>query len=129
MRVARGSIQEVDGEDRQRGPALVLRTEAVVVAGAGLPCAIGGVVGHRGRPAGDSGAGPLYACPVRNIEALLPAESRRVTPQPPHAAYDPAWYISRDEEEQKALNYLEYPASRSSSGDRSCSGRRGFCVT
>ncbi len=112
VRVAQGSIQEVDGEDRQRGPALVLRTEAPLLLPAlGCPVLSGGqVVGHlKGRPAGDSGAGPLYACPVRNIEALLPAESRRVTPQPPHAAYDPAWYISRDEEEQKALNYLEYP--------------------
>lgn len=57
--------------------------------------------------------GTLYACPSRLVANLLPPSARRVVmkPQPPVTGYDPAWYVSRAEEEAIALNYLEGPGA------------------
>jgi hypothetical protein len=99
--VISGQIQVPEGEDPQRGPAVVLRTPEPVPAGfAGSPVVVAGqLIGHLKSPlgTGDGAGGSLYACPIRNVEALLPTETRRAVPQPPQAAYDPAWYIPREE--------------------------------
>ena len=66
--VISGQIQVVEGEDPQRGPAVVLRTAEPLPAGfAGSPVVVGGqIIGHLksplGRGAADQGAGgSLYA--------------------------------------------------------------------
>lgn len=113
-RLLSGEIQTVEGEDPQRGPAIVLRPSGALppfLAGSPVLCG-GQVIGHlKSRLAVEDAAHALYACPIRLVEALIPAEpeTKRRTPQPPQAAYDPAWYIAREEEEQKALGYLDFP--------------------
>ncbi|HMU37604.1 MAG TPA: AAA-like domain-containing protein [Pseudomonadota bacterium] len=103
------------GEDPQRGPAIVLKLSLENTNGALPGCPVlqnGLVIGHlKSRVDADSGKHTLYVCPIRFVEALIPheAESKKRTLQPPHAAYDPAWYVSREDEEQKALGYLDFP--------------------
>ncbi len=107
-----GEILDTEGEDPQRSPAIVLRSQtAITQSAAGSPVLVDGqVIGHlKWRLDSESSDGPLYACPIRHVEALLPVEGRKAILQPPQASYAPAWYVSRPEEEQKALGYLAFP--------------------
>jgi len=104
-----GKVQDPQGKDRQRNPALVLSAPsaprgAPLKGYSGSPILIDGqVVGHLkpGIPDADGGStvGTLHDCPIRFVETLLPAgytpaQARR-PPQAARASYDPYWYISR----------------------------------
>jgi hypothetical protein len=113
--VVQALVEEPLGEDELRGPALRLH----LVAGserwheslAGSPILHDGfVVGHLRAITEAGGEAVLVACPAPHIEALelLPDAAR--PPQPPKAAYAPAWYVARPDEEARAFAGLETPS-------------------
>lgn len=115
--VLHGEVQEPDGEDLCRGPAVVLRARDTtpmdllrVLSGSPI-VARHQVIGHLKQVVPDeaTGSGVVYACPARHIESLLPPDTQKRQPQPPKSAYDPAWYVHRPDEESMALDYLSFP--------------------
>jgi hypothetical protein len=64
----------------------------------------------KSRAAGTGAAelGVVYACPIEQIDALLPAVAPLATiaPQPPGSVFDPIWYIHRELPERVLLNCL-----------------------
>lgn len=61
--------------------------------------------------------GVLFACPSQYVQAYLrstnspSARAPTRQAQPPGAAYDPAWYVSRPAEERAACDYLDTPGA------------------
>ncbi len=113
-----GHVQDPDGLDLRRGPAVVLHARntppgALEAMLSGVPIfSSDQVIGHLKQVVPDERTGRtgvVYACPARYIESLLPPDPQKRHPQPPKAAYDPSWYVHRQAEEQMAQDYLEFP--------------------
>lgn len=113
--VVQALVHEPLGEDDLRGPALLLH----LVAGserwhesqAGSPILHDGfVVGHLRTITEAGGEAVLVVCPAPHIEALELLPNAALPPQPPKAAYAPAWYVPRPAEEARAFVGLESPS-------------------
>lgn len=116
----RGRIQDRAGEDLARRASVVLFSPQITSGAAlqgfsGSPVLSGGVVVGQLRqiiPDGQQGAqfGIVYACPVAALAQLLPFLPAQPEPevelQPPGCAYDEKWYITRPQEERRALARL-----------------------
>ncbi len=131
--VIKGELRNPGALMRDGTPALQLYSPDIAAGHGALPQGFSGspvvvdgvVIGHlRSILLAPSGLedraemGVLFACPSQYVQAHLraavPAAAARVVarqPQPPGAAYDPAWYISRPAEERAACDYLDTPGA------------------
>jgi hypothetical protein len=130
--VIQGAVRNPGAYTRDGVPALQLYSPDVAAGHGALPQGFSGspvmvegrVVGHLrsilvAPSASEDRAemGVLLACPIRCVQPHLASTESAGQglaprqPQPPGAAYHPAWYIARPAEERAACDYLDAPGA------------------